>query len=70
MSEVLRASAPRSTVDFDRLLQGVDGGFPTCMTGAPSEAGMTAAGLNAHGLQHELAVQRVLDFLPPPNCPM
>ncbi|WP_179120369.1 prenyltransferase/squalene oxidase repeat-containing protein [Streptomyces tsukubensis] len=49
-----------------RSLQGPDGGFPTYVAGARSEAGMTAAAVNALSIrpsQHRPHIHAALDFL-------
>ncbi|MFI6585806.1 prenyltransferase/squalene oxidase repeat-containing protein [Embleya sp. NPDC050493] len=64
--EFLHATDPvryRRTIDFGlRALwsyQGPDGGFPTYITGAPSEACMTAAAVNALSVRASRHVQRI-----------
>ncbi|MGW8767562.1 prenyltransferase/squalene oxidase repeat-containing protein [Streptomyces sp. NPDC055815] len=66
----LDADRYRSAIDraLNRLssLQGDDGGFATYMPGAPSEAGMTAAALNAlscRATPHHERIGAGLDFL-------
>ncbi|MEV7013559.1 prenyltransferase/squalene oxidase repeat-containing protein [Streptosporangium sp. NPDC051022] len=56
----------RRGTDALTALQNTDGGFPTYVAGAPSEACMTAAAINALTTQdpgHEQAIHSALEFL-------
>ncbi|WP_326594899.1 prenyltransferase/squalene oxidase repeat-containing protein [Streptomyces sp. NBC_01803] len=56
----------RHALDVLRHLRGEDGGFPTYLAGAPSEAGMTAAAVNAlstQGPAHQAMVDTALAYL-------
>ncbi|MFF1904823.1 prenyltransferase/squalene oxidase repeat-containing protein [Kitasatospora sp. NPDC058218] len=71
--EVLRLTGPHSSrasirrgCDALYALRGEDGGFPTYLAGAPSEACMTAAAANAlstQGPSQHLTLDAALDFL-------